>query len=66
MTFGTWFVNETNALTYKVCTLGIQSKRYKINNLVVSVTNVVTTYMQLLHVTYAILTFYLLDILNIL
>jgi hypothetical protein len=56
MAFGTWFVNKTNALIYILCTLGIQGKKYGIKNLVASATNVVTTYMQILHATYAIFT----------
>ncbi len=54
--FGTCFVNKINALSYITCTLGMEGKKYGIKKLVVSVTNVVATYMQLLHGTYAILT----------
>ncbi len=51
------FVNKTNALTYIVCTLGMEGKKkFGIKKLVASATNVVATYMQLLHGTYAILT----------
>jgi len=39
-----------------VCTLGIEGKKFGIKKLVASATNVVATYMQLLHGTYAILT----------
>jgi hypothetical protein len=56
MAFGTKFVNKTNAFTYIVCTLGIKSEKYAMKNLVACVTNVVTTYTQILHATYAILT----------
>ncbi len=49
-------MNKINALSYITCTLGMEGKKYGIKKLVVSVTNVVATYMQLLHGTYAILT----------
>jgi hypothetical protein len=39
-----------------VCTLGIKGKKYGIKKLVANATNVIVTYMQLLHGTYAILT----------
>jgi hypothetical protein len=45
MAFGTWFVCKSNALTYMVCTFGIQGKIYGIKNLVANATNVVATYM---------------------
>jgi hypothetical protein len=41
---------------YIVCTFGMHDKIYGIKKLVASETNVVATYMQLLHATYAILT----------
>jgi hypothetical protein len=56
MAFGIWFVNKTNAFTHIMCTLGIQAKKYGIKNLVISATKLVITYMQILHVTYVILT----------
>jgi hypothetical protein len=56
MVIGIWFVKKKNALTYIMCTLGIQGKRYGIKNWVASATNVVATYMQILNATYAIQT----------
>jgi len=56
MTFGTWFVNKTNAPIYRLCPFGMEGKRYGIKKLVANATNVVATYMQILHGTYAILT----------
>ncbi len=56
MAFGTKFVNKTNAFTYMVCTVGIKSKKYVVKNLFTSVTNIVATYTQILHATFAILT----------
>jgi hypothetical protein len=50
------FVDKTNASTYIVCTLGMEGKKYGLKKLVASATNVVATYMQLWHGTYAILT----------
>jgi hypothetical protein len=41
------FVNKTNALTYIMCTLEMEGKKYGITKLVASATNVVATYMQL-------------------
>jgi hypothetical protein len=55
MAFGTWFVNKTNALNYIVCTFGNQGKKYGIKDSIANATNVVATYMQILHATYAIL-----------
>ncbi len=49
-------VNKTNAPIYIVCTLGMQRQNIWDKNLVASVTSVITTYMQILHATYAILT----------
>jgi len=43
MAFGTWFVNNPNALTYIECTLGIHGKKYGIKKLVANATNVVGT-----------------------
>ncbi len=42
-------------LNYIVCRLGMEGKKYGIKKLITSATNVVVTYMQLLHGTYAIL-----------
>jgi len=56
MAFGIWFVNKTNAFTHIICTFGIQAKKYGIKNLVTNATKVVVIYMQILHVTYVILT----------
>jgi len=39
-----------------MCTLGMEGKKYGIKKLVANAINVVATYMQLLHGTYAILT----------
>jgi hypothetical protein len=39
-----------------VCTLGMEGKKYEIKKLVANATNVIVTYVQLLHDTYAILT----------
>jgi hypothetical protein len=43
MAFGTWFVNESNALIYIVCTFGIHGKKYGIKNLIANATNVIAT-----------------------
>jgi hypothetical protein len=56
MAFGILFMNNTSVPTYIVCTLKIEGKRYEINKLVVSATNGVATYMQILCGVYAILT----------
>jgi len=56
MAFGIHFVNKTHEFTYIVCALGIQGKKYWIKKSIASATNVIATYMQILHVTYAILT----------
>jgi hypothetical protein len=56
MAFGTWFVNKTNAPIYIMCTFGMQGQKIWDKNLVASATSVITTYMQILHATYAILT----------
>ncbi len=56
MKFGTWFVNKTNAPIYRLCTFGMEGKKYGIKKLVANATNVVATYMQILHGNYAILT----------
>jgi len=47
MAFGTWFVNNPNALTYIECTLGMHGKKYEIKNSIANATTVVTTYMQI-------------------
>jgi hypothetical protein len=47
-------VNKTNAPRYIVCTLGMEGKNMGQKMLVANATNVVVTYMQLLHGTYAI------------
>jgi hypothetical protein len=41
-----------------VCTLGIQGKKYGIKKSIASATNVIATYMQIIHVTYAILPYF--------
>jgi hypothetical protein len=56
MAFGICFVNKTNEFSHIMCTLGIQGKKYGIKKFIASATNVIATYMQTLHVTYAILT----------
>jgi hypothetical protein len=56
ITFGIWFVNKTNAPSYIKFTFEIYGKKYGIQNLVTNTTNVIATYMQILCVTFAILT----------
>ncbi len=56
MKFGTWLVNKTNAPIYRLCTFGMEGKRYGIKKLVANASNVVATYMQTLHGTYFIVT----------
>jgi hypothetical protein len=56
MKFGTWLVNKTNAPIYRLCTFGMEGKRYGIKKLVANASNVVATYMQTLHSTYFIVT----------
>jgi hypothetical protein len=58
MAFGICFVKETNEFIYIVCTFGIQSEKYGIKKSIANATNVIATYMQILHVTYAILTYF--------
>jgi hypothetical protein len=49
MAFGICFMNETNEFIYIMCTLGIQDKKYGIKKSIANATNVIATYMQILH-----------------